>query len=202
MTSIDRLVNLYHLLSQVLVFGVPGDVVELGCHRGRTSVLLRMVIDHYAPERRLLVYDSFQGMPAPGPHDKYLHEGQYAVTPESVAESFRRWDVAPPEIVAGWFADTLPDRLPERIAFAYLDSDFEDSVRTSLEHVYPRVASKGIICIDDYSDPNENHRAWKHLPGVKRACDAFFADKPEDLSVLTGKSRLAMAYVRKDVPAR
>ncbi|MGR5997836.1 hypothetical protein ACT7DF_23195 [Bacillus cereus] len=38
MTTIDRLVNMYHLLGQTLVFEVEGDVLELGCNEGKTSV--------------------------------------------------------------------------------------------------------------------------------------------------------------------
>ncbi len=67
MTDVDRLVNLYWALSQVLVFEVEGDIVELGCHAGGTSVFLQMIIDHFDPLRQLHVYDSFQGLPEPGP---------------------------------------------------------------------------------------------------------------------------------------
>jgi hypothetical protein len=68
MGGVDNLVNIYWGLSSVLAAGVDGAVAEIGCYEGRTSVLLRMVIDHYAPERQLHVFDSFAGLPAPGPN--------------------------------------------------------------------------------------------------------------------------------------
>jgi hypothetical protein len=35
------------------------------------------------------------------------------------------------------------------------------------------------------------------FPGAKKACDEFFADKPEDVSVLVGAHNLAFGYFRK-----
>jgi hypothetical protein len=84
-----------------------------------------------------------------------------------------------PVVHKGWFKDTLPHDLPERICFAHLDGDLYDSILVSLEHVYPRL-SKGAIClIDDYSDPAVNPQGWNQLPGVKQACDEFLCHKPK-----------------------
>ena len=138
MTDYDQMVHIYHLLSQVLVFNVPGAVVELGCHEGKTSVFLQMIIDYFTPDRELHVYDSFQGMPTRGPDDIFLDEGELKVSKEQVEEVFRKWGQKLPSIHAGWFKDILPSSLPSTIAFAYLDGDYYDSILTSLEHVYPR----------------------------------------------------------------
>lgn len=205
MSDIDRLVNIYHLLSHVLVFDVPGDVVELGCHAGKTSVFLQMLIEHFAPDRELHLYDSFQGFPPRGPHDDYLegyldcdlHEGDFKATEGEVQETFRKWKQREASIHAGWFQDTLPHELPEQIAFAYLDSDLYDSIMISLESVYPRLSTKAVLMIDDYCDLERNTRAWPGLPGVKKACDEFFRDKPEQMYVLAGFGDLALGYMRK-----
>jgi O-methyltransferase len=34
MTNIEQRINMYHLVSQVLAYGVEGDFVELGCNAG------------------------------------------------------------------------------------------------------------------------------------------------------------------------
>jgi len=45
----------------------------------------------------------------------------------------------------------------------------------------PRL-SKGAVClIDDYCDLNINPDGWNYLPGVKKACDEFMADKAEQI---------------------
>ena len=44
MTNVEQRINMYHLVSQVLVYGVEGDFVELGCNSGESSVLITKVI--------------------------------------------------------------------------------------------------------------------------------------------------------------
>lgn len=204
MSDVDRLVNLYWGLSSVLVGGVDGAVVELGCHTGKTSVFLRMIIDHFAPERELHVYDSFEGLPQPtgkdvrtGSAEPYRKEGEFRATVEDVLATFARWDVAAPTVHAGWFEDTLERELPERVAFAYLDGDFYDSLKTSLQALYPRMTPGAIAIVDDYCDADANPRAWDLLPGAKIASDEFFSDKPEQMYVLVGSGNLGFGYVRK-----
>lgn len=185
MTNVEQRMNMVHLASEVLVREVPGDFVELGCNEGYSAVLFRKVIDHYDPSRELHVYDSFEGLPDARPEDGNtpFFGGQMAVAQEKLLANFRAAGVKPPVIHPGWFDKTLPTQLPDTIAFAHLDGDFYESILVSLEHVYPRL-SKGAIClIDDYADP-EVYNGWNLLPGVKRACDEFLRDKPEQVSVL------------------
>ena len=44
------------------VVGLPGDVVEFGCYRGETSVLLAEALSN-TPDKWLWLYDSFEGLP-------------------------------------------------------------------------------------------------------------------------------------------
>src|SRR5450755_864773 len=225
MSDIDRLVNIYHMLSQVLVFDVPGSIVELGCNEGKTSIFLRMIIDYFAPHRELHLYDSFQGLPQRGKYDEhtnerdfqvtkqvfeensrkwglklsydqYLNEGDFKVGMQQLEENFKAWGLKLPFVHGGWFKDTLPRFLPTSIAFAYLDSDLYESILVSLRSIYPRLSKNAIVVIDDYCDAERNPRAWPGLPGVKRACDDFFTEKPEKISVLVGSWDLAMGYFR------
>lgn len=197
MTNVEQRMNMFHLASQVLAYGVPGDFVELGCNAGHSAVLLRKVLDHFDPQRELHLYDSFQGLPPPSPQDGNTRfvAGQMSVTSETLLANFRAVGVAAPVVHAGWFDDTLPNGLPDTIAFAHLDGDFYESILTSLRYVYPRLAPGAICLIDDYADPSVL-RGWNELPGVKRACDEFLADKSERVSVLYAGD-YAHGYFRK-----
>ncbi len=173
--------NIYHLVSQVLVGGVPGDLVEVGCNEGQSCVLIQKVIDFYDPKRRLHAYDSFKGLPPPQAKDSdkpFLNAGGLRATPEKLLENFRNVGLRPPNIHVGWFQDTLPTQLPDRICFAHLDGDFYESILISIQHVYPRLSKGGVCLIDDYCDPAVN-KGWNKLPGVKKACDEYLADKQE-----------------------
>lgn len=202
MSDIDRLVNLYWAVGQVLYFGVPGAVVEIGCHAGGTSVFLQMLINEFAPGRELHVYDSFQGMPEPGPQDAYLVKGDRPSTVEQVHENFAHFGLELPHIHPGWFEETLHEQLPPRIAAAYLDGDFYNSIVVSLASVWPRLSPDGIIVIDDYADLDRAPNAFAKLPGVKLACDDFFADLETKPFVLVGGNTLAFGAVRKPAAGR
>ena len=200
MMNVEQRMNLYHLVNQVLAFGVPGELIELGCFEGQSAVVIQRVIDEVDPRRHLHVYDSFEGLPEPNDRDGVGRDsfpaGFLATTKERLLENFSRYGLRPPEIHAGWFHETLPDELPQRICFAHLDGDHYDSIRISLEAIYPRLSSKAAVLIDDYCDPEVNPGSWNRLPGVKRACDEFFADKPETVTFLYSGDR-PHAYFRK-----
>lgn len=188
MTNVEQRMNMFHLLSQVLVYGVPGDIVELGCHAGQSAVLMQKVIGHYGPERKLHVYDSFEGLPEKSSEDgdTPFSGGQLQTSTEKLLANFDRYELKHPVVHAGWFDRTLPTGLPDKIAFAHLDGDFYDSIRVSLENVYPRLSPGAICLVDDYYDPDLVNDS-DYLPGVKKACDEFLADKPESVSVLYAK---------------
>ena len=186
MTNVEQRMNLWHFASQVLAYRVPGSFVELGCNEGHSSVLIQKVIEDFDPLREFHVYDSFEGLPALRPEDGDTRygQGQMRTTREKLLANFSRYGLRVPAIHPGWFEDTLPTQLPDTICFAYLDGDLYESIKVSLQYVYPRL-SRGAICVfDDYADPAVWPQAWNELPGVKRACDDFFADKPEKVTFL------------------
>jgi len=196
MTSLEQAINIYHLLEQTLVFEILGDVVELGCYEGTTAMLLRKTLDGSGSDKLLHVYDSFEGLPEESEFDGDIAKGgMLATTREAFVENFQSRGLQLPEIHAGWFKDTLPTELPEQISFAHLDGDFYSSILESLEYVYPRLSKGAVVVVDDYCDPDVLE-VNNFLPGVKQACDEFFADKPEEVKVLVAGCE-AHGYFRK-----
>jgi O-methyltransferase len=185
MTNTEQRMNLFHLVSQVLVYDIPGDLVELGCHQGQTGVLFGKLIEAYAPERRLHEYDVFPNTSAV----------------EIVRQNFASVGARHPEIHVGWIEDTVPDLLPDRICFAHIDvgCPTADAVKAlvmhCLEHVYPRLSKGGICVLQDYCDPSI-FSSWNPWPAVKAASDEFFRDKLEDVSVLYANTH-SHGFVRK-----
>jgi hypothetical protein len=66
--------------------------------------------------------------------------------------------------VQGKVEDTIPRVLPEGIAIARLDTDFYSSTLHELRQLWPRIASGGVLIIDDYG----------HWKGARQATDDFF----------------------------
>lgn len=167
---------------------VEGDYVEMGCYKGDTSLMLAEVLRDYnrgeAVEKpvdkyvkKLWIYDSFEGLPAKSLQDESVlganfREGELNVAKREVKERFLRAGLPVPVIKKGWFSELDDVDLPERIAFAFLDGDFYESIRDSLRLVLPRMASGGTIMVHDYNNPK--------LPGVEKAVEEW--RKGRDLS--------------------
>jgi hypothetical protein len=73
--------------------------------------------------------------------------------------------------VTGPVEDTLPERAPERLALLRLDTDWYESTRHELEHLYPRLVDGGVLIIDDYG----------HWEGARRAVEEYFSTSARPL---------------------
>ena len=65
--------------------------------------------------------------------------------------------------VEGKVENTLPNTLPDEIAILRLDTDWYESTKQELIHLFPRLVSKGVIIVDDYY-------SWT---GSKQAVDEY-----------------------------
>jgi O-methyltransferase len=187
LTNVEQRINMFHLVMQVLVGGVEGDLVEFGTFRGSSAVLIQKVIELFAPGRRLHVYDTFAEAAA-----------------DELHKTFAGLGLAPPVVHAGDLTETLPARLPERVCFAHIDlapGDSPDAHAWSLRHglaaLYPRLAPGAVCLLADYCDPSAYDRPgftlprdivpagpWNQCPHVKQAADEFLRDKPEKVFYL------------------
>src|SRR5262249_33804620 len=174
------------------------EVVELGCYEGTTAILLQTTLDQFGSAKALHVYDSFEGLPAPTPADgaTSFGPGDCRTTREALLANFRRYGVKPPVIHQGWFKDARPAGLPPRICFAHVDGALHASILESLEAVYPRLAERAIVVVDDYCDPAV-YPVPERLPGVKKACDEFLRDKAERMHLMIGGCN-SHGYFRKE----
>lgn len=195
-TNIEQRINMFHLVRQVLAYAVEGDLVELGCNEGTSSILVTKILVDTGSDKKLVLFDSFEGLPSVAAIDGgSFKKGDLATTEDVVRYNFSRYGLPLPEIHKGWFNETL-DALPDKICFAYLDGDLYDSILISLQKVYPRMTKGSICLIDDYCDPAINPRGWNKLPGVKRACDEYLQDKPEKIEFIYSGS-YSHGYFRK-----
>jgi O-methyltransferase len=191
MANVEARMNLFHLLDRVIANGVPGDMVDVGCNAGDSTIVMQHVVSTTAPERQVHAYDSFEGLPelkATDAQDGVYAKGYMTASLDAFQQKFRTLGLKLPTVHKGWFEETIPSELPERISFALFDGDLYESTRHILPHVYARMAPGAIGMIAVYYDPailpRKNLSGGYMSPGVKRATDEFFADKPEKVSVL------------------
>lgn len=184
-TGFVRLMTLVDAVRYVVRQGIQGDVVECGVWRGGSMMAAALALqDELDLERKLYMYDTFEGMPDPTPEDLLMETGEAAVDllegPLS-ADIESRADLTdvmagmrstgfPDErtiYVPGKVEDTIPDQVPEKISILRLDTDYYSSTKHELEHLYPRLAVGGILIVDDYG--------W--WAGSRRATDEYFANQ-------------------------
>jgi len=183
MPLISRSVAAHHVeflidqLEKVINLGVEGDILELGCNQGTTSIFIRKFLDWNNSKKEFHVYDSFEGLPAKQKEDnlslKRYQKGNCLTERSVLIENFRKQNLVPPIIHQGWFS-RIPDKeYPSKICFAFLDGDFYSSIMDSLNKIYNKLEPGAIVCVHDYG--------WNALPGVEKACKNFLDNKPETI---------------------
>lgn len=130
---------------------VDGVVVECGSWKGGTSANLSLICA--AAGRRLVIYDSFQGLPAAEEGDRHARpeaQGLFAGDLETVRRNIERHgDLSRCELRPGWFADTLPYHT-EPIVLVYLDVDFQSSLHDCIVNLWPHLTERGHVFVDEY----------------------------------------------------
>ena len=184
LTSPERVAALVESVRHVVRNDIPGSIVECGVWRGGSMMAVALaLLDLGVDDRDLHLFDTFTHMPFPGEKD-FDHNGRHAseyYDEASEAEAFRYLSFEevqqnlhgtgyPPErihFVQGMVEDTIPGRAPERLALCRLDTDWYESTRHELVHLWPRLSAGGVLIIDDYG----------HFQGCREAVDEYFAEQ-------------------------
>ena len=183
MTSPERIHALCEALRYLVVKRIPGDIVECGVWRGGSMMAAaRTLLALGESERHLYLFDTFAGMPRPTAADvdfagvsaldeweRFHHSSVNAPARAGLAEVRRAMaSVGYPKThihyVQGLVEETVPQRAPKSIALLRLDTDYYESTRHELTHLYPRLVTGAVLIVDDYG----------HFKGVRKAVDEYF----------------------------
>lgn len=180
MTSPERIKALIQGVKYVSAHAIPGDIVECGVWKGGSmAAAARTLVKSQDLERDLYLFDTFEGMCAPTAQDRDF-KGKPAAdilreTPESSCadaplESVKKvlsetgYPKEKVHFVPGRVETTIPAGAPEVIALLRLDTDWYESTKHELTHLFPRLSRGGVLIIDDYG----------HWAGAQQACDEYF----------------------------
>ncbi len=160
MVGMKRLQNVQDCLIDTIINNVEGDVIETGVWRGGTCIFMKGILEVFGiKDKKVWVADSFEGIPAPNiekyPEDKdeQMHLADFLrVSLEEVRKNFEKFGLLDDQVVflKGWFKDTLPKALINKISVLRLDGDTYESTINSLEYLYYKVSNGGFIIIDDF----------------------------------------------------
>ena len=177
MVGLLRLDNLQHCIARVVADNVPGDLMETGVWRGGSAIFMRAALHAYHDRSRLVwAADSFQGLPRPDPErypadagDTHWSAPNLAVSLEEVKANFDRYGLLDGRVrfVAGWFRDSLPNCLVERLSVLRLDGDMYESTFVALRSLYEKLSVGGYVIVDDYGA----------VPACRQAVEDFRAER-------------------------
>lgn len=179
-------ITLLRAVDYVIRAGIEGDFVECGVFKGASPILMsRTLLEHGINDRDIWLYDTFEGMPKPTEWDvdylgarsmdvwlktKWDHvDGSSDVycSIEDVKNNLLR-SPYPQErfhLTKGKVEDTIPRVAPEKISLLRLDTDYYESTKHELEHLFPRLQKGGVLVVDDYG----------HFKGARKAVDEYFS---------------------------
>lgn len=185
-TSQERVAALVDAVQYIVRRDIAGAFVECGVWRGGSSMVIALTLLRLGVrDRQLWLYDTFGSMPPPGEHDRDLvghmmgdgaleeinnSSHTSGLTISEVQDAMRSTDY-PRDCVSyvkGLVEETIPSSSPTKIALLRLDTDWYESTRHELVHLYPRLERGGVLIIDDYG----------HFAGARRAVDEYFAEDP------------------------
>jgi hypothetical protein len=162
----ESLIELAHQVRAILALNIPGDFVECGVWRGGASFLMADILRQAGVrDRRVWLFDSFAGLPAPqavdGPAavayteqtDNAWYHDNCTASLEEVQRSASELGLASyTTLVKGWFDQTLPTHRQRigPIALLRIDGDWYASVRCCLDNLYDQVVEGGLVVLDDY----------------------------------------------------
>ena len=180
MMTKHQIYGVIYYLDEIIRNNIEGDIVELGCNIGTTSICIQKWLQLNNNIKKFHVYDSWEGLPDPVDEDennkaRKFVKGDCKTNKEVFIKNFKIRNLKLPIIHSGWFKDIPDSEYPSKICFAFLDGDFYTSIMDSLNKIYHKMVKGGIIIIDDCG--------WDVLPGCKKAVDDFLNDKPETLEL-------------------
>ena len=169
MTPPERVASLCHAIEYVTRRELPGEVVECGVWRGGSMMAAALALVHFKDTARsIYLFDTYEGMTSPTQTDKRVGLDLLASAMlAGVPRSHHLWGISSIEEVkanlrsTGYPAEklhfikgpverTIPDHAPDQICLLRLDTDWYDSTRHELVHLYPRVRAGGVLILDDY----------------------------------------------------
>ena len=172
---------------------VPGIYLEAGVALGGSAILLAKI---KPPGVTLRLFDVFAMIPPPNANDGEDAHRRYAEIRsgtaqglgggkyygyldnllETVQGNLHRFGIdlerEGVELIPGLFQETL--FLDSPVAFAHIDCDWYDSVRTCLERIVPWLSPGGIMVFDDYSSYSGCRKAVDEFLASDHGCEVVF----------------------------
>ncbi len=152
---------------------VSGDLAECGCYVGVSAWFMAKE----APNKKLFLFDSFEGLSMPDSEDstrqgvQEWQSGDLKTTEDVLRKNISEFSHI--HILKGWIPERFQEVAERQFCLVHIDVDLYQPTLDSLKFFYPRLSPGGVIVMDDYG--------FLTCPGATKAAHEFMADKPEHI---------------------
>lgn len=188
MTSNSSLISLIDSVEYIVNNKIPGSFVECGVWRGGSMMAVaKTLMSMNSDDKDLYLFDTFTGMTKPSKFDVGIGTEEKAseifekektgddtsnwirASIEEVKKTFKKvgYDEKKLHFIEGKVEETIPKNTPSEISLLRLDTDWYESTKHELIHLFPKLSKGGIIIIDDYDD-------WE---GCRKAVDEYIINE-------------------------
>lgn len=188
MTSNSSLISLIDSVEYIVNNKIPGSFVECGVWRGGSMMAVaKTLMSMNSDDKDLYLFDTFTGMTKPSKFDVGIVTEEKAseifekektgddtsnwirASIEEVKKTFKKvgYDEKKLHFIEGKVEETIPKNTPSEISLLRLDTDWYESTKHELIHLFPKLSKGGIIIIDDYDD-------WE---GCRKAVDEYIINE-------------------------
>lgn len=184
--GIDVKYNTWELCERAINENIPGDFVEAGVYAGTHPMIMAKVASLYDKNRKIHLFDSFEGVPKVRqerdklhsvPYDQYGNRtvltdklescGTCIQSVENVKNHFKNFGVPLDNCIfhKGWFQETLPKTEIPILSVVRLDVDLLESNEICMRYMYPKLSMGGFLITDDWGagDPYCEHPWRQHF---------------------------------------
>lgn len=172
MTTRERINALIYAVEYIIKNNIEGDFVECGVWKGGSSMVIALTLQKLGiTDRNIYLYDTYTGMSEPTDADVFIN-GQAArqrfetakLTNDTSSWCYSSLDEVKTNMhstgypkdklhfIKGKVENTIPATLPNKTALLRLDTDFYESTKHELIHLFPLLCVSGVLIIDDYGD--------------------------------------------------
>lgn len=203
MTSKVQCYSLYMAVKYIIKADIEGDFVECGVWRGGNCILIAETLKLLdIKDKKIYLYDTYEGMSEPTDIDVSVENSTNQAKTEwskKQKNDHNEWCYASMDdvqknmfstgypkdnfiFIKGKVEETIPSVIPKSISILRLDTDWYESTKHELKHLYPLLSRGGVLIIDDYG-------TWS---GSKKAVDEFFEINPVLLNRIDQGNRLVI----------
>lgn len=198
-TRMSKVLAQYEIFKETM--NLPGEIVECGVFKGASLARFAIFRDLFGNEysREIIAFDTFGEFPEAGykPDEKYREQyvsaaGEESVSKEQMKKILNNKDCGENvSLVKGDVMETIPKYVENnphlKISLLNLDTDLYGPAKVTLEKLYPKIVSGGIVILDNYGT----------FPGETKAIDEYFKKNSLDKKIKKFGFSMTPSYIVK-----